>query len=48
MVAGNEEPENIEGKIEDLIGGDSFFDRFNIESEDTEDTGKDSPESEVG
>jgi DNA-directed RNA polymerase subunit beta len=50
MVAGNEEPENIEGKIEDLIGGDSFFDRFNIESKDTEDsedTEDDSPESEV-
>ena len=44
MVAGNEEPEAIEGKIEDLIGGESFFDRFNIESEDT---GNDAPESEV-
>ncbi|MDD4923435.1 MAG: DNA-directed RNA polymerase subunit beta [Dehalococcoidales bacterium] len=44
MVSGNEEPDDIEGKIEDLIGGESFFDSFNIEADNTE---TDSPESEV-
>jgi DNA-directed RNA polymerase subunit beta len=44
MVSGNDEPEDIDAKIEDLIGGKSFFDNLDAGSGDT---GTDSPESEV-
>jgi DNA-directed RNA polymerase subunit beta len=44
MVSGNEETDDMESKIEDLIGGESFFDSINIDSDDK---GTDSPESEV-
>ncbi|MFA5760643.1 MAG: DNA-directed RNA polymerase subunit beta [Dehalococcoidales bacterium] len=44
MVSGNEEPEDIEGKIEDLIADDSLFEGLGADSENKE---NDSPESEV-
>ncbi|NLL89584.1 MAG: DNA-directed RNA polymerase subunit beta, partial [Dehalococcoidales bacterium] len=44
MVSGNEETDDIESKIEDLIGGDSFLDSINIDSNEK---GNDSLESEV-
>ena len=44
MVSGNEEPEDVEGKIEDLMAGDSFFEGL---STDSDNKVNDSPESEV-